>query len=102
MPVVLERPNGHQRLVTAEAATLRIGLINNMPDAALQSTERQFVELLEAAATNVVVQLRLLQLPQVPRSESGRRYLANAYADSAELLNRRFDGLIVTGTEPQA
>jgi hypothetical protein len=29
---------------------LRIGLINNMPDAALKATERQFLSLLESAS----------------------------------------------------
>ena len=36
---------------------LDIGLVNNMPDAALDSTERQFVELLDGAARDVVVRL---------------------------------------------
>jgi homoserine O-succinyltransferase len=80
---------------------LDIGLINNMPDGALESTERQFVELLDAAARNAVVRLRLLSLPQVPRSEAGLQYLRNSYCNMAELGSGRLDGLIVTGTEPR-
>ena len=78
-----------------------IGLVNNMPDAALAATERQFRALLDAAADGIVVRLRLFALPDVPRSEMGRAHVS-AYADIAELRDNRIDGLIVTGTEPQA
>jgi homoserine O-succinyltransferase/O-acetyltransferase len=42
------------RSQNAADAVLTIGLINNMPDSALQATERQFIRLLEAAAGNIV------------------------------------------------
>ena len=38
---------------------LTIGLVNNMPDAACEATERQFIELLRGAANDVVVLLKL-------------------------------------------
>jgi homoserine O-succinyltransferase len=84
------------------ATVLDIGLINNMPDAALESTERQFIELLDAAARNIVVRLRLFCLPEVPRSEAGQQYLRTCYSDIVELWSNGLDGLIVTGTEPRA
>jgi hypothetical protein len=40
-----------------------VGLVNNMPDTALQSTERQFLELIDAAAGGMAVRLRLFSLP---------------------------------------
>ena len=46
----------------SDANCLEIGLINNMPDAALEATERQFVALLEAAAEGLVVRLTLYGL----------------------------------------
>ena len=79
-----------------------IGLVNNMPDAALRSTERQFWELLSAASGNFAVCLRLFSLPELPRSEDGRAYVDQHYEDSSELWASRLDGLIVTGTEPRA
>jgi homoserine O-succinyltransferase/O-acetyltransferase len=79
-----------------------IGLVNNMPDAALRSTERQFRELLSATSCNFAVRLRLFSLPEVPRSEDGRAYVGQHYEDSSELWASRLDGLIVTGTEPRA
>ncbi len=78
-----------------------VGLVNNMPDAALKSTERQFRELLSAAAHNSTVRLRLFSLPEVPRTDSGRSSVAQ-YEDVGELWASHIDGLIVTGTEPRA
>src|SRR3954470_15323663 len=99
MPVVLQRAHGHPAIADAGTSTLDIGLVNNMPDAALESTERQFVEVLEGATADVVVRLNLLSLPQVPRSAAARQYLKQSYRNIAEIANRRIDGLIVTGTE---
>ena len=79
-----------------------IGLVNNMPDAALQTTERQFRELLSAASGNVAVQLRLFSFPEIPRGDMGRLRISQSYEKVSELWTRRLDGLIVTGTEPRA
>lgn len=105
MPIVLARPHLDRLLRTAKLrpsnASIEIALVNNMPDAALESTERQFMKLLDAAATGVLVRLHLISLPQVPRPDAARRTLASRYFDVAELWNARLDGLIVTGTEPR-
>src|SRR3972149_4428670 len=84
----------------ADANCVDIGLINNMPDSALEATERQFLALLDAAAEGIVVRLSLYALPDVPRTDSGRRYLSRCHAGLDELWDRQLDGLIVTGTEP--
>ena len=59
------------------AGCLEIGLVNNMPDAALRATERQFSKLLSAAATRGTrfpissqVRRRLPQIVAVPRAFS--------------------------------
>ena len=82
-------------------AVLDIALVNNMPDAALDATERQFRALLSAAAADLDLRLTLYALPEVPRSEFGRRQVSK-YSNMDDLWDRRHDGLIVTGTEPQA
>jgi hypothetical protein len=81
---------------------LTIGLVNNMPDAACEATERQFLRLLRAASNDVVVLLKLFSIAAVPRSEATRAELAGRYRDISELWNAPLDGLIVTGTEPIA
>ena len=61
------------RRLESKAACIDIGLINNMPDAALDATVRQFRGLLAAAAEDVAIRLTLYTLPEVPRSDFGRR-----------------------------
>jgi len=81
---------------------LDIGFVNNMPDAALEATERQFVSLLnEAAGSDITLRLTFYALPTVPRKDLGRRRLSS-YSDIGDLWGRSLDGLIVTGTEPRA
>ncbi|MGC1988277.1 MAG: homoserine O-succinyltransferase, partial [Candidatus Acidiferrales bacterium] len=80
---------------------VRIALINNMPDAALEDTEVQFFELLDAAASDTPVSLKLYSLPNLPRSDAGQQHLSNFYFGVQDLLNSRFDGVIMTGTEPR-
>lgn len=79
---------------------LEIGLVNNMPDAALRSTERQIRGLLERSCGDLRFNLRVYIIPEVPRSQTGRE-LARNYHDIAELWQTALDGLIVTGTEPR-
>jgi homoserine O-succinyltransferase/O-acetyltransferase len=82
------------------ATSLDIGLVNNMPDAAFDATERQFRALLNEAADGLGVRLRLLALQEVPRTEPGRRHLER-YGSIATLSDEHLDGLIVTGTDPR-
>lgn len=83
-----------------QAASIKIAFINNMPDPALEDTELQFFELIDAAAGDIPVHIKLYSLPKLPRSERGLQHLSNFYFDINELLNSQFDGVIVTGTEP--
>jgi homoserine O-succinyltransferase len=78
-----------------------IGLVNNMPDPALKSTERQFFELLSAAAGGRAIRLRCFSLPGVPRGAAGQLYVRERHRDIRELWEERVDGLIVTGSEPR-
>jgi len=80
---------------------VEIALINNMPDAALEDTEMQFMELLETAAGEIPIRLKLYSLPKVPRGERGVQHLARFYFDIDDLWNSHFDAVIMTGTEPR-
>ena len=80
---------------------LDIGLVNNMPDAALDATVRQFRGLIGAAAGDFTVHLTLYTLPEVPRTDFGRQQVSS-YSSIDDLWDRHLDGLIVTGAEPQA
>jgi homoserine O-succinyltransferase/O-acetyltransferase len=112
MPVVMEQGASASGFLPPDASRVpvaasrradgtTIGIVNNMPDAALESTERQFVGLLGAASGQMPVRVRLFGLPGVPRGEAAQRHVANNYADIEDLWNGELDGLIVTGTEPR-
>jgi homoserine O-succinyltransferase/O-acetyltransferase len=81
---------------------IRIGLVNNMPDSALEGTEAQFCELLEAAAGPRRVKLCFSYLPEVERGDAAGQRLKEAYWPIDELLSVPLDALIVTGAEPRA
>lgn len=72
---------------------LTIGLVNNMPPAAIESTERQFREVLNTAAMDMPLRLRWFRL-------AGLR--PAGYEPMQALWDSRLDGLIITGTEPKA
>src|SRR5947209_18278102 len=102
MPITLDKDPSTMVPYESDANRLTIGLVNNMPDAALRATERQFVALLGAAADGLLVRLKLYALPDVLRTEWGRRHLSRFYAGTSELWDSHLDGLIVTGTEPRS
>jgi homoserine O-succinyltransferase len=79
---------------------ITIGLINNMPDGALEATEHQFLSLLDAASEDILVRLSFHALPNVPRNEWGARHVTNFYSSVEHLRGKKLDGLIVTGREP--
>jgi homoserine O-succinyltransferase/O-acetyltransferase len=78
-----------------------IGLLNNMPDPALEATELQFAALLSAAAGSRAVRLRFSSLPELERGAVARARIDSSYWALDELLAERPDALIVTGTEPR-
>jgi homoserine O-succinyltransferase len=87
---------GHSR------TTIRVGLVNNMPDSSLRATELQFARLLKDAAGNLDLRLRLFSLRSIARSEEGRTRMAGFYDDAAFLEAAEMDALIVTGFQSEA
>jgi len=109
MPVYFDRDStkpgrvgGGSARPACEADALTIALVNNMPDPALQATERQFVALLGAAADGLAVRLLPYALPDVPRTDWGREYVTRCYSPIEELWDSGVDAIIVTGTEPRS
>jgi homoserine O-succinyltransferase len=86
-----------------QRGAVSVGLVNNMPDTALEATEAQFARLLSAAAGTVPVRLRFYFLPEVPRGPTGLAHVnGDRYWSIDELQREPPDALIVTGTEPVA
>src|SRR5580658_5995086 len=102
MPLLLDTSRSASSGEIHASNCVTIGLINNMPDPALDATERQFVDLIRAATSKTVARLLLFSIPEIPRADTTRQELAGRYRDIAELWDTHLDGLIVTGTEPRA
>ena len=71
MPLEIEAPGRTH----PDGRALVIGLVNNMPDAALEATETQFRTLLEAAAGPSPVRLRRSYLPEISRELSTPKHI---------------------------
>src|SRR5271168_2412158 len=95
MPVLL---SSHRRDQSHDCVT--IGLVNNMPDEAVEATERQFASLLDSASQGMQVRLSFYMLPGVPRKSPDN--FSKTYSNIEDLWNGHLDGLIVTGREPLA
>jgi homoserine O-succinyltransferase/O-acetyltransferase len=80
---------------------LKIALVNNMPDPALEDTELQFFELLDAASGDLPVLVKLYSLPEIIRSDRAQLHLSGFYFGIDDLLKTKFDAVIITGTEPR-
>ena len=76
---------------------MHVGLLNMMPDAALQATERQFFRLV--GESNQIAQLYIhpFTLPEIVRSAETREYINQYYETFDELKQNGLDALIITG-----
>src|SRR5437763_15292942 len=72
----------------ADSHTLVIGVLNNMPDPALEATERQVSALLDAAGGPHPVRLRFSCFPGVPRGPAARARIARTSWSREALLRR--------------
>lgn len=79
---------------------ITIGLINNMPQAAFNATERQFVSVLDAASGDFDVYLSLYSLPGIQAPALGANDSRSSYLSIDDLWDTTVDALIVTGKEP--
>jgi homoserine O-succinyltransferase/O-acetyltransferase len=95
-------PSPEPQFRSGDSQPIVIGLVNNMPDAALRTTERQFCSLLSVASGNIPVRVKLFYLPELPRQDWCRSLVSQYYQDISELWTTQLDGVIVTGTEPRA
>ncbi len=99
MPHAIEPPRTAR---TPGRPRIEIGLVNNMPDAALAATERRFAELLDGSDAGLDVRLHLFSLAGVERGPAAQLSMAGRYQDIAALKTAGLDAIIVTGAEPRA
>ena len=80
--------------------SLRIGLLNLMPDAALQATERQFLRLIDAYGRSANIHVFPFAVEAVERADVAKAHIRAYYSEFAELRSDGLDALIITGANP--
>jgi len=76
---------------------LHIGLLNMMPDAALQVTERQFMRLVGNSNQIAQFYVHPFSVPGVERGEEAAAYIERYYNTFDEIRKEGLDALIITG-----
>ena len=79
---------------------LHIGLLNMMPDAALQPTERQFLRLVGSCNRIAQFYVHPFTFPGIPRNESTKQHIDQYYRSFEELKESGLDALILSGANP--
>lgn len=79
---------------------LHIGLLNIMPDSALQATERQFFRLVGNANLIAQFHMHVFTLDSLPRGEKAQAHIGKYYETFADIKQAGLDALIITGAQP--
>ncbi|MCB1721285.1 MAG: homoserine O-succinyltransferase [Rhodospirillales bacterium] len=86
-----------ERALTQEIRELHIGLLNMMPDAALQATERQFFRLIGESNQIAQFYVHPFTLAELARSAETQSYIDQYYENFDQIKTDGLDGLIITG-----
>jgi homoserine O-succinyltransferase len=96
------RQRGHQVLDLDQAhcqdiREMHIGLLNMMPDAAFQVTERQYMGLIGSCNQIVQFYVHPFTLPGLERDQATAAYIEAYYSSFTALQKAGLDALIITG-----
>lgn len=89
-----------ERALKQDIRELHIGLLNMMPDAALQPTERQFLRLIGSCNRVAQFYIHPFSVDTEARSREAQAYLQTYYEDYRQLQRDGLDALIITGANP--
>lgn len=85
------------RALSQEIREMHIGLLNMMPDAALQATERQFFRLIGESNQIAQFYVHPFTLPEIKRGPEAQNYIDRYYEPFEKLEKEGLDALIITG-----
>ncbi|NKB62494.1 MAG: homoserine O-succinyltransferase [Gammaproteobacteria bacterium] len=88
------------RAKSQDIRELHIGLLNMMPDAALQATERQFLRMVGACNRIAQFHVHPFTFPEIPRGEAAKEHIEKYYRSFDELKLEGLDALILSGANP--
>jgi homoserine O-succinyltransferase len=76
---------------------MHIGLLNMMPDSALEATERQFFRLVGESNQIAQFYVHPFTFRELPRDAAGQAHVDRYYADFEQIKEQGLDALIITG-----
>jgi homoserine O-succinyltransferase len=85
------------RATTQDIRELHIGLLNMMPDAALEITERQFMRLVGNSNQIAQFYVHVFSVPGLERSAKTQAYIDQYYTTFKRVKQVGLDALIITG-----
>lgn len=85
------------RASSQDIRELHIGLLNMMPDAALEATERQFLRLIGNSSRIVQIYVHFFTLAALQRSDKAKAHIEAFYKPFDTIQQRGLDGLIISG-----
>jgi homoserine O-succinyltransferase len=85
------------RAANQDIREMHIGLLNMMPDAALEATERQFLRLLGACNQIVQFHVHLFTIEGLTRSPEAQTHIDKYYESFEQIKRDGLDGLIISG-----
>ena len=88
------------RALHQDIRELHIGLLNMMPDKALEATERQFFRLVGESNQIAQFYIHPFTLAELPRTAEGRRHIEQYYKNFADIKAEGLDALIISGALP--
>ncbi len=96
------RQEGEEILTPERAAhqdirEIHIGLLNMMPDAALEATERQFLRLIGACNQIVQFHVHLFTIDGLPREQTALNHIEQYYESFEQIKQEGLDALIISG-----
>ena len=86
-----------ERAAQQDIRELHIGLLNMMPDTALEATERQFFRLIGESNPIAQFYVHPFTLDQIPRGAKAAAHIARYYESFAAIREQGLDALIITG-----
>jgi len=95
-----QRARKRQHFLPALAQDIRalhIGLLNMMPDAALEITERQFMRLVGNSNQIAQFYVHVFSVPGLARSPKTQAYIKTYYTTFEQIKREGLDALIITG-----
>lgn len=92
--LTLERAGGQ------DIRELHVGLLNMMPDAALQATERQFMRLIGSCNRIAQIHVHPFAIDAESRGLKARDYIARYYESFDNVRAAGLDALVISGANP--